>query len=784
MSKYWGPMFPDGKGALIVRPPTVAEIDLGLVTSGGALVNAQLQALPAGAFGNLLNATITADAVDEPVVITETPTLVTMQVQSGVTTVSQLAAALDVGSTIGRLVGSWNPSDFIIGVADEFTDEPFTGGLPETIGWQSRYWDGHYPDSPSTTITPNVVPRQGPPGEATFVLSMDSGSKVTFIWRTTISPSESQKERRQSWLKHPVIKFDGGAMVVGHANTMEIRAHLAKFAALGNPFLLALPYEELTIMGPAVGAVVPVANTTRSDWANPGQRVAILSADGDQSESDLGILEVDTNSITLDKVPTSLARLGSRLMPAVPVLLDPTQGFSRSPHKETPTERWDVSGRQANFGYPRAPLPAEITISGTDSLDGLLLRSRTLGTSARIRLVTDAVGTIYSEISADLDGNVFLVVHVEPLEHTIGDLNDELDADGVVWLLGDYDPDTLLTNGDDFDLSLFGERDGQSADMGVGAEVATFDGKAIWDRGIDSDGTTGDSLQSLVEVKDFGGMPYSIGTATRPDWGRDVKIKSDDIGEWQWLKAFLFAVKGMWKTFWLPTMRRDLEPISIEPGTPAVKASLPLEEPVTFSGALSGVTIRARAGGAAGNGIRFAMDTGTLSDNGEVREEDSDVTVLFNDGDHVGLIVDNINATSTLVEAVITGPYDPEAELREIEDEFEFFDLEHGVDEIPGELVVSADYGDFGVWYDLHGYRMIQIAQETGLSYMKIVSEINNGDGTRTLGVVADVGAPPVEGDIESICWLERCRFEEDSIEITFDGANFAMQQSARVVQQ
>jgi hypothetical protein len=180
------------------------------------------------------------------------------------------------------------------------------------------------------------------------------------------------------------------------------------------------------------------------------------------------------------------------------------------------------------------------------------------------------------------------------------------------------------------------------------------------------------------------------------------------------------------------------------------------------------------------------MQTGTLSDTGELVENltYSQVTLLFNDGDRVGDVLATLNAQSTLVEAVITGIYDPDAALIQGEDNFDYLDLEHGVDAIEasttGEITIDNTYGDYTFWSSDHTRLMVVQSEEP--YYVRILSATDNLDGTTTLTVETD-GDTPEAAPIEMISWLELCRLESDDIQVEHRNATFTMKTTARVVQ-
>lgn len=95
--------------------------------------------------------------------------------------------------------------------------------------------------------------------------------------------------------------------------------------------------------------------------------------------------------------------------------------------------------------------------------------------------------------------------------------------------------------------------------MGTSSMLATYGDTGgsfiVWDR-HDIDNMAEDSLQSMSEIVDLGGVPLGVGSAVVPDWGRQVKSTGSFL-EWQWLKAFFFATVGRCRKFLLPTWRPD-----------------------------------------------------------------------------------------------------------------------------------------------------------------------------------------------------------------------------------
>jgi hypothetical protein len=106
--------------------------------------------------------------------------------------------------------------------------------------------------------------------------------------------------------------------------------------------------------------------------------------------------------------------------------------------------------------------------------------------------------------------------------------------------------------------------------MGVGAAVTTFDGLPVYDRGIRVDGQSEQALLTLGTIIDAGGLRVAAGAATVSALRRPIEIKSNDVAQWQWFKAFLFTVKGMFAPFLRPTWQPDLV-FDSNPGSATLK---------------------------------------------------------------------------------------------------------------------------------------------------------------------------------------------------------------------
>lgn len=513
-------------------------------------------------------------------------------------------------------------------------------------GYPERTW---FPEG----LAPETTPGTDPPGAATFVLLLEAGTRVTYSWATGIHKSYNGRERRAGLRDDPALKFEGPALM-SEAETRATRARLARYAAQGLPFLLALPYEELSVRADSVGSVVAVHSTLLSDWCVIGARVVVRHVL--YGAMDAVIQSSTSNTITLDVTLGDIGKVGASIMPTLQVFLDPTQQFSRYPVK---AERWALRARNAVAGFSSSALKAELALeaplTNSGALDGMRLVALTAGADGNLITVQQSDDALTS--GGDLIEDVTArTVHIKYAgdDTTMAEYVALLASSSLLRLLGTYtDTDVLASSDDEFAATaLAGGADATPVPAGIGATLTTFSDRPVWDRGIDVEGTTPDSMQSMAKAQDFGGLPFSAGMAAVPDWGRDVKITAKLGAEFQWFKLFLATIRGAWKSFWLPTYRRDLEWVSSVTGgikvTTAsdVNAWYPTQQTHVQIVQVSGAVTYARVTGAVDNGDETT--TLTLVDEADaavtlsggavdyvswlelVRLEGDDVTVAFN----------------------------------------------------------------------------------------------------------------------------------------------------------
>ncbi len=551
---HWGPHFPDRAGATIETPAVAAELELGGVTSSGALEFVTLRARTTGTAGNGIEVSLSCDATDPTEVeIDEGGNEVNIHVLDNATTVAELAALINADSSLIEMVGTWNPSDVVETGSDEFMDAELEGGVDASIGQIAVYWGPHFPEGDFGDAP--TVPPATPKGVATFALRLEAGTRVTYQWHTDVFKAYDGKEFRAALLDDPRESYEGSALLGGEF-ALATRGAIAQHAANGAIFSLGLPYEETTV-DEVDGVLVYLGTPTADlDWAVVGQRVLIHRGASDDTDVAEGVIQaVDSDFITLDAEPDDEAAVpGATIMPLVPVLLEPEQGFARY---RSGCERWNLRARAALFGFPASAVPGELTIE-IGTLAGVTFRAATPGISVGLELEVGGAIEIELAMTPGDDGDFNLSV-TTPTGCTLNEL--QVALSGLIWMIGSFDPDAVLNSSDEFSLTpLTGQDDGGPSEMGRGATVTEIFDRPLWDPGLENPGTMTDSVHSLTDIVDLGGVLTGVVEADVPDWGRHIAHTGSLGDDWQWFKAFLDAIKGRWKSFYLPTGRADLEP--------------------------------------------------------------------------------------------------------------------------------------------------------------------------------------------------------------------------------
>lgn len=413
------------------------------------------------------------------------------------------------------------------------------------LDWQLD-WRGPSEDT-------SLVPGFGPGGVATFALDLQHGYTVTCQWPTDIIPSASGKEQRISQNDRAKESYSGAALLLGDA-TLDVRAALAKYAALGSQFLLGLPHEALTIRADSAGTVVPVHSTALCDWAKEGQRVIVSR---NRAHVEAVIQSATANAITLNVAPGSVGKRGGFIMPARPIILEPQQEFARY---RTKAELWKIQARAATFDFAMTLATLALgPLTASAGLEDATLTARHAGSSPTFAMLPDGIGAATMDETAS-----GVTIHYEPVggfaPSTIEQVFALLEASTLLNPTGTWGSGSLQAADEVPETPLAGG-DTQSA-VGTGAAIAMYAGRPVWDERLVNAGTNSDVIHAMTEIVDYGGVPYAVGRREQPDWGRAVPFRARSNEQWQWLKLFLATVKGPQKSFWLSTWRPDLGYVS------------------------------------------------------------------------------------------------------------------------------------------------------------------------------------------------------------------------------
>lgn len=574
MGLFWARHYPDGGGATFTIPAVAASLALAdPVTVSGALEYVVIRARAQGAAGNGVRFRMQTGTLSDFGELVEENSDCTVLFNDG-DRVGDIINLINAQSTLVEAVGTWNPNDLLIEGEDDFEFYDLEHGVDAQVGTRSLFWGPHYPDAAHSEPLTTYRAGSGPDGVATFALDLESGATVAYHYMTDVLKVRTGAERRAALLDDPPQAFNGSAHLVGE-RALAVRDHLYRYAALGSTFLLALPYEEITVTGEAVDRVIPVTDTSLSDWANVSQRVVVVDGEGGSVE---GVIQsVTATSIELDVAPGNVAGPGSRVMPLVAVILEPQQGFTRFPIARDAAmpdveqvETWQIAARLAVSGFLIAPQPGElrlVDVVGAGFLEGVIWRATYPGVSVGVQLEVGGALEVTFGVTADEDGNYNVFIET-PTNCTVGELYEAIQSSGLLTMVGEWNDADILDSSYDFALTaLEGALAGGPVEVGRGVTVTEFDDRPIFDAGGDVEGTAPESMQSLSVVVDIGPIPYSVKRASRADWGRSVVIKDRPTRVfWQWFKKFVDTVRGRQRAFWLPTYREDLRAVSDGPG--------------------------------------------------------------------------------------------------------------------------------------------------------------------------------------------------------------------------
>lgn len=438
------------------------------------------------------------------------------------------------------------------------------GSIPYYFGWiealdrpkhwgphfTRAFWGPHFPDLGDVGLA-SIAPFD-PGGVEILGYGFENGMTLTLQWLTDIIKTSSGREQRIANLAAPK-QFYSGQVVLEAADARGVRTMFAKYGATGASYVLGISYESMTLTADATGTQVHVSSTAFCDWKEGGQRVIVRDTEGNTAEA--VVQSVIGGTITLDRAVGSVGREGGEIMPARTVFFDPQQGFIRYP---TDVEVWQLTARATNFTW--APTRGSLNLSTV--CDSPALANATI--SARIGGIMPITFSIWpfsfsGGVSVDeTGGNV--VVSLMGGASTVGEVEDLLNTATYVKLTGTFNRADILDVDSYFAATpLVG---GALAEVGAGATLTSYASHYVWDYPVQIDQAAGDSVSMLTNIIDLDGRPTIIGSADYVDWGRQIKIAAKRGLAWQWLKKFLWAVRGRQKSFWLPTWRNDLAYVS------------------------------------------------------------------------------------------------------------------------------------------------------------------------------------------------------------------------------
>jgi len=435
----------------------------------------------------------------------------------------------------------------------------FWGPMYPDVWGTGTFWSKHYPDffAPFGFIAGN-----GPSGAGTFNIALESGTSVTYSWATDIHKFGSGEEQRINNRHLPEQTYSGKALLIG-GKSLANRSQIAKYAALGSPFLLGLAYEGISLTDDTTGTTLNVSATslTLCDWAFTSQRVIVEDTEGNTIEA--VIQSTTSTTIEISKAPGAIGSRGAQVMPAMPVYLDPKIGFSRY-HSDETIEMWNINATAILYDFAgtegqKALISLETPVTNSGNLDGVILRDKVAGIAGNDKTITFEGDALVNSGELEEVGDDITFRFV-PDTTSLGQLFDLISgSSALIDMIGTWDPLAVIAGGDDeFGPAPF---DGGYDSVGVvgnGMNVTTYWFRPVWDRFLIADNTVGDSSHSLTTLTNIGGPSFVDTFGSVSDWGREIFYRRNSVSEWQWLKKFLWTIRGRWKSFWLPTWRNDL----------------------------------------------------------------------------------------------------------------------------------------------------------------------------------------------------------------------------------
>lgn len=454
---------------------------------------------------------------------------------------------------------------------------PFWGThFPDVYKNGHPFWSRHFPDGGQSPV---YFGGYGPPGSAPIAVDMDSEFTLTLSWDTDVIKARAGGEERiAAGDNAPAMDFQGSAILWGQDPTAW-RARLARYAAAGSSFLFGMPHEGLTLTADAGGNTVFVgaAAAAAVDWLQIGQRVISRNVDPTTGANVYaqGIVQsYAAGAVALDVAPGSAGRAGGVLLPGIAVVLQPQQDFGRYP---TAAERWQMRSLSVVFDF--SPTHATVNLgaaSGNAALNGATLVCRVDGVAGNLRSAqfADGATTGAGTVTDATTGSSWLTTFtLKGGTSTLDDLRTLSNTSPNMLLVGTWAPGQVISSADIAAIGLRALAGGSGEGLaGTGVALTTYNGAPVWDRGLNVDSTADDSVQALTEIIQRDGKPYALPVADAPDWGRAVRLDGQLGLDWQYVKRFLWTVRGRQQSFWVPTARPDFTYWSNGVGTVTIRA--------------------------------------------------------------------------------------------------------------------------------------------------------------------------------------------------------------------
>jgi len=392
----------------------------------------------------------------------------------------------------------------------------------------------------------------GDGGVATLVLDLENGYTVHHNWATDIIKARSGVEQRISRNDTDRESY-AGKSIFGPRRARDLRALMARAAAIGSRFLLGLPHEALTLRAAVSSTTIPVHSTALalSDWPRPGQRAVIVTRNGDDEPIGVDVIVQGRTSNTIEIDVSVTAPAGAAIMPAKAVYLEPQQTF---PRYRVDVEEWSLAARSA---VPMDFAPGIATLALPGIFAGLTAIARQFGIIGNLRTLELVAHPGVPDEGLLTQTAGFTLFRFKNGVTTIADFMAAMETATYLRLVGaPVDENATIASGDAFIDVCTGGTD--MGDVGTGATIAEYEDAPVWDMRLAAQSLAEDGVHAMTSIIDHGGAPYALATADRADWYRSVRIFGGRQAAWQWFKLFMFTVRARQKQFWLPTWRDDL----------------------------------------------------------------------------------------------------------------------------------------------------------------------------------------------------------------------------------